>query len=170
MSTDDEIKKQYDLLYESISQKLQQQVESLGAIDTKSSILLAAIGVIFAGYLQLLTSSELGFTDLPVLVAVEILAFISSGFYVFRAFMLSKEETWRDDPRPSKLLEYFASHSDQGEYGLKDEVIKSMSESYELNDAKILDKYKHLHTARILLFIGIIVLVAHLFIILFSCW
>jgi hypothetical protein len=51
---DEDIKKQYDLIYENISSKLEQQIESLGSIDTKASILLAATGVIFAGYLQLL--------------------------------------------------------------------------------------------------------------------
>lgn len=54
-----DLKKQYDLLYENISRKLDQQVESLGSIDTKASILLATIGVLFAGYLQLLASQAL---------------------------------------------------------------------------------------------------------------
>ncbi len=50
-----DLKNQYDLLYENISRKLDQQFESLGSIDTKASILLATVGFLFAGYLQLLS-------------------------------------------------------------------------------------------------------------------
>lgn len=168
-SADEDIKGQYDLLYESISKKLEQQLESLSSIDTKASILLAVIGVIFAGYFQLLTSSELGFIHLRWLVMAELLLFALAGFFVFKAFLLGKDETWRDDPKPKKLLEHFAKHSDEGEYGMKDEIIKSMSESYEANFPKIDEKYAYLRKGRLLLYLGITILIAHLSIILFPC-
>jgi hypothetical protein len=167
MNNNEDIKKQYDLLYEMTSKKLEKQVESLGSLDTKSSILLATVGVIFAGYLQLLTSTEFGFKNIPWLVVLELMLFISSGFFIFKAFMLSKDETWRDDPRPKKLLKYFSENFERGEYNLKDEITKGMVESYECNDKKILKKYEHLHLARNLMYLGIITLLVHLFYIIF---
>ncbi|PIS08350.1 hypothetical protein COT76_01915 [Candidatus Berkelbacteria bacterium CG10_big_fil_rev_8_21_14_0_10_33_10] len=163
-----DLKKQYDLLYENISRKLDQQVESLGSIDTKASILLATIGVLFAGYLQLLASQEMGFKDYRIFVILEILSFLVAGFYVFKAFMLSKKEIWRSDPRPQKLIEIFSKNSNKGEYWLKDQIIKNMNEAYEHNDGLIIKKYNYFLRARGVLYFGIIVLVFHLISLLFS--
>ena len=167
---ENDIQKQYDLLYESVSKKLEQQVSSLGSIDTKASILLAVVGVVFAGYLQLLTSSVISFSEFPLFILLEIGAFVSAGFYIFKAFILDNNEVWRDDPRPKNLLEVFAEHSEKGEYWLKSEIIKSMSQSYEHNDILIIKKYDSLLIARRILYFGISLLVLHLLISLLICW
>lgn len=163
-----DLKNQYDLLYENISKKLDQQIESLGSIDIKASILLAAIGVLFAGYLQLLSNHEIRFSDYRIFVVLEILSFLVSGFYVFRALMLSKKEIWRSDPRPKKLIEIFSKNSKRGEYWLKDQIIKNMNKAYEHNDELIIKKYNQFHRARGILYFGISVLLFHLVLLLFS--
>ena len=162
------LKKQYDLLYENISRKLSQQIESLGSIDTKASILLVMIGVLFTGYLQLLSNQEMGFKDYEIFVILEILSFLVAGAYVFRAFMLSKKEIWRNDPRPQKLVEIFSKNSSKGEYWLKDQIIKNMNEAYEHNDGLIIKKYNYFLSAKCVLYFGIIVLVLHLISLFFS--
>lgn len=164
-----DIKNQYDLLYDNISKKLEQQMESLSSLDTKASILLAVVGVIFAGYFQLLTARGTGFTNYPLLMLLEIVAFVSSGAFTFLAFFLKRTEVWRDDPRPKKLLDLFAENSDQGEYWLKDKINKSMSESYEHNDVLITRKYEHLNTAKQLLYGGVALLVLHLLVTFIWC-
>lgn len=163
-----DLKNQYDLLYENISRKLDQQVESLSSIDTKASILLATIGVLFAGYLQLLGSQEIGFRDYRIFVIFEILSFLISGFFVFRAFMLNKKEIWRSDPRPSKLIEIFSKNSNKGEYWLKDQIVKNINKAYEHNDKLIIKKYNYFLKARSIIYFGIVVLVLHLTILLFD--
>lgn len=163
-----DLKKQYDLMYENISRKLDQQFESLNSIDTKASILLAAIGVIFAGYLQLLGSQEMGFKNYRIFVVLEIFSFLISGFIVFRAFMLNKKEIWRSDPRPNRLIETFSKNSDKGEYWLKDQIIKGMSEAYEHNDKLSVKKYNHFLIARSVLYFGIGLLAVHLIALLFN--
>ena len=157
-----DLKNQYNLLYENISRKLDQQFESLSSIDTKASILLATIGVLFAGYLQLLNSQGMGFEDYRIFVVLEILSFLIFGFLVFRAFMLNKKEFWRSDPRPNKLIEIFSKNSKKGEYWLKDQVIKNMNEAYEHNDKLIIKKYNYFLKARKILYFGICILVIHL--------
>jgi hypothetical protein len=163
-----DLKNQYDLLYENISRKLDQQLESLSSIDTKASILLATIGVLFAGYLQLLDSQGMGFGDYRIFVVLEILSFLVSGFLVFGAFILNKKEIWRSDPRPSKLIEIFSKNSNKGEYWLKDQVIKNMNEAYEHNDKLIIKKYNHFLRARGILYFGICILVLHLATLIFN--
>ncbi len=163
-----DLKNQYDLLYENISRKLDQQLESLSSIDTKASILLATIGVLFAGYLQLLDSQGMGFGDYRIFVVLEILSFLVSGFLVFGAFMLNKKEIWRSDPRPNKLIEIFSKNSNKGEYWLKDQVIKNMNEAYEHNDKLITKKYNHFLRARGVLYFGICILVLHLAALIFN--
>lgn len=76
----EDLKKQYDIVYEKVSIRLEKQVESLQAIDNKASILLAVIGIVFAGYLQLLSNSDLDFVKYPYLVIVELLLFVVAGF------------------------------------------------------------------------------------------
>lgn len=167
-NTNQDLKKQYDLLYENISRKLDQQVESLGSIDMKASILLATIGILFAGYLQLLVSQEIGFRNYRFFVVLEIISFIVAGLYVFRAFILNKKEIWRSDPRPHKLIYIFSKNSSKGEYWLKDQIIKNMNEAYEHNDQLIIKKYNYFLRAREILYFGIIVLVLHLILLLFN--
>lgn len=157
-----EEKRQYDLIYESVSKKLEQQISSLSSLDTKASILLATVGVLFAGYLQLLTSGWFLFNHFTVLIVIEIIAFTLTGFFIFKAFILDSNEVWRDDPRPKLLLEVFSKNFRKGEYWLKSEIIKNISDSYEHNDELIIKKYNSLLVARWILFIGVCVLVVHI--------
>lgn len=166
---ENDVQRQYDLLYESITKKLEQQVSALGSIDTKASIILAVVGVIFAGYLQLLTTAGTVFNNFAVLVTLELCMLLAAGFYIFKAFILNGDEIWRDDPRPKRLLEVFADNSKKGEYWLKNEIIKNMSDAYELNDALIVKKYDSLINARRLLYVVIPMLAVHLLLSLFGC-
>jgi len=163
-----DLQNQYDLLYENISRKLDQQFTSLDALDTKASILFATIGVLFAGYLQLLSDQKMGFGDYRIFVIVEILSFLVSGFFVFRAFTLNKKEIWRSDPRPNKLIETFSKNSGKGVYWLKDQIIKNMSEAYEHNDKLAIKKHNYFSKARVVLYFGISIFTVHLFASLFS--
>jgi len=166
---EDDLKKQYDLIFNTISSKLEKQVSSLSSIDTKVSIILASIGVIFAGYLQLISSEKLNLLNYPLITMIILIMFIISGFFAFKSFTLKRDETWRDDPRPSKLLKIFSEKSKEGEYWLKDEISKSMSQSYEENDKRIISKYEYLHKAKNFLFFGVIGLFIHVFISVFLC-
>jgi hypothetical protein len=157
-----DLKNQYDLVYENISRKLDQQFESLNSIDTKASILLAAIGVLFAGYLQLLGSQAMEFRNYKIFVILEIISFIASGFIVFREFMLNKKEIWRSDPRPDKLIEIFSKNSNKGEYWLKDQINRGMSEAYDHNDRLSIKKYNRFLIARNILYFGVCLLAFHL--------
>lgn len=164
-----DLKNRHDLIYENISRKLTQQIESLGSLDTKASIMLAFVGVIFAGYCQLLTADRLGFTDYPVLICLELLTLIVAGFFVFKTFFLRDEDFWRDDPRPDKLLAVFRDNPNMGEYSLKNEIYLSMSKSYTHNDALIKEKFIHLHTAKRILYIGVVIMFIHIFAVLIGC-
>ena len=168
MENNKDIKNQYDLLYNNISSKLEQQIESLNTLDTKASILLAVIGVMFAGYFQLFTCNEIEFKRYLPFVILEILSFVISGFFVFKAFILSKNECWRSDPNPKSLLDAFAKNSGKGEYWLKDQIMKNMSEAYSSNSSLASKKYRYFLAARAILYFGIIILVLHLVLSLFG--
>lgn len=163
-----DLQKQYDLIYDNISKKLEQQLDSLSSLDTKSSILLATIGVIFAGYLQLMSSDRFNFGNFKFLVIAELLLFLFAGFFVFRAFILNNKEKWYNDPRPSKLLRVFSQNSDKGLYWLKDEINNSINEAYEKNDILVKKKYNFLLIARMFLYGGIILLFLHIIFLLFG--
>lgn len=169
MEKEEDIKEQFDLIFDVVSKKLEQQVSSLGSMDTKASILLAAIGVIFAGYLQLLSSGSIVRFTYPIFVFTVLVSFILSGFYVFKSFMLKRDETWRNDPRPKTLLTAFSENSDKGVYWLKDQIIKNISSAYEINDALVLKKYENLHKAKKFLYIGVITLTLHILVSLLLC-
>ncbi|MBN1618316.1 hypothetical protein JW887_03170 [Candidatus Dojkabacteria bacterium] len=154
-----DLKEQYDFILESVSGKLDQQIEKLGALDTKSSIVFAVAGILFAGLLQIVQNDSL---DRLYLVIVEALLLIGSCFYTFRVFILSKKEIWRNDPRPSKLINTFSKNYKKGIYWLKLEVIKSISASYEKNDILFNQKYRWLRTAVWLLVAAIIILLIHI--------
>lgn len=168
MKNTDDLQRQYDLVYENISGKLDQQIKSLESIDTKSTIFLATIGIIFAGYLQLLASQEMGFGDYRIFIIPEIMLFLIAGFYIFRAFILNKNEFWRSDPKPSKLLETFSKNSDKGEYWLKDQIIKNMNKAYDHNDKLIIDKYNYFLKARDVFYFAISIFTLHLILLLLN--
>jgi hypothetical protein len=168
MNNSQDVKNQYNLLYENISRKLDQQFESLNSIDTKASIILATIGVIFAGYLQLLDSSKFEFINYRYFVVLEILSFLFSGFLVFSSFMLNKKEIWRSDPRPNKLQAVFSKYSNNGEYWLKDQITKNMVEAYEHNDRLITKKSNRFIRAKDVFYFGMFILALHLLMLIFN--
>jgi hypothetical protein len=164
---EDDIRSQYDLIYENTSKKLDQQISNLNAIDAKASTLLAVVGVLILGAFQLLTSKAIDPNDRLILIVLEFTLLSLSGFFTFRAIILNRKEGWRDDPRPEKLLEVFSKNADKGVYWLKDQIIKSISVSYEANDILVIKKYGYLLKARFCLFLGVIALFINLVFILF---
>ncbi len=166
-SRDNELEEQYDLIYDSISNKLEQQLGSLNALDTKANILLVGIGALLTGYFQLLSSSYLNFSSYTILVILELICFIAAGYFIFRTFLLRnhpthKKERWRDDPSPTKLLDIFSKNSAAGVYWLKDEINKSMAIAYDHNTRLLEKKYENFRIAKAMLFIGVSILFVHL--------
>lgn len=164
----DDIKKQYDLIYDNISRRLEQQIESLGSIDIKASILLATIGILTAGYFQLLASKSFSFSDFKYFVILEILFLFLAGIYSFKAFIQNRNEKWRNDPQPSKLVSTFVQNSSKGYYWLKMDIITWMVNANEKNTYLIESKYDAIRKARLFLLLSIILIIFHLSIALFN--
>jgi hypothetical protein len=164
----DDLKKQYDLIYENISRKLEQQIESLGSIDIKASILLATIGILTAGYFQLLSSKSFSFSDFRFFVIIEILFLFLAGFYSFKAFIQNRNEKWRNDPEPSKLVSTFVENRSRGYYWLKMDIIAWMVKANEKNTHLIETKYDAIRKAQYFLLVAIVIIIIHLSLSLFD--
>ena len=170
----DDLRRRYDYLHNTIAEKLHQQLDGLNSTDTKANILLVGIGALLAGYFQLLASDSFSsYRQYKVLVLLELLCFMMSGFFVFRTFLLRskpahKKERWRNDPEPQKLVDAVVNNSGKGEYWLKGAVTKHMVDSYEHNKKLLERKYDNFRLAKMALFVGVLLVFAHILLTLYN--
>lgn len=154
-----------DFLYSVTSQKLDKQLESLSSLDNKANILLVSIGVLSAGYFQLLANSP-SFKSYKYLVLIELFCFFMSGYVLFNTFLPKtlnpeKREKWRNDPSPRKLLNTIERYAEKDDAWFKNEASKSISEAYEVNKELIEKKYQKFMRAKLLMFFGALILLIH---------
>lgn len=148
------------LVYESIKDQLDQQISSVDSFATRSGLVLATCGVIFAGYLQLFASPLWLEKCDSILFLFEILAIIISGVFAFLSLVHgSEEEYWRYDPDPEKI--YRLLH-DQKQYDITDEVMRSMIAAFKHNQKLFKKKYRFLKLARYCLYVSGSIFIIHL--------
>lgn len=157
-----DLENQYDLVYSTIEKKLAQQLDRLSQFDTKASIILALVGILLAGYFQLLSASNINFRDYFYLIPSELILLALAGYWIFKAFLLKPNEYWRDDPEPTKLLDSFKENHVEGEYWFKDQIVKAMAEAYEENNRLSNKKYSYIQTAKKILYAAVILIGAHI--------
>ena len=155
-------------MYEIVSQKLEQQISLLRSLDTKASILLAAISLLFAGYLQLLDSELLDYRNFLLLVVTELYFFALAIATVLWLLFFNRTLTWRDDPEPDGLVSIYSVLREDNDQEflnfaeLKSAVLDNMAEAYEENRERVRRKGDDLWWAGTLVCSGLVVLVIHL--------
>lgn len=148
------------LVYEVAKNQLDQQIASIDAFTTRAALVLATCGVVFAGYLQLLSSELWIFNCHQKLFVFEIGAVILAGLFAFLALVFgSEKEPWRYDPNPEKLYQLAERVVD---LDIEDEVTKSMIESYNHNRTLFEKKYRYLGFARYALYCSVGIFMVHL--------
>ncbi len=190
------LKEQFDLVHETVSKRLEQQINMLSSLDTKASIFLALLGILFIGYVNFLIKYFDIFLEIPhwdfflvfilgrsitvfsfinwefcisiPIVVLNLLFFGLSVFYAFKAFILNKDEVWRNDPDPDKLLKSLFNNYKKGIVWLKTEIMINISESYKLNNQMFVEKYNHFIRARNFLYLAALLFLIHLVIYLIS--
>ncbi len=162
MQQSEDLRNQYRFVYESVSKKLAAQLVRLQTIDTKATIILAALGVVLVGLFQLIVAEKLTFREFKPLIVAEFILFLVAGTLIFKAFLLRKNEYWRDDPNPTKLHALFTTNWQRGESWLTEKTIEAMAESYESNANQIKIKHRYLRYGSLAFCLGIVVLLLHL--------
>jgi hypothetical protein len=164
-----DLPEQYDLIYEVISKRLEQQMDENKLLNDKVGTLLIVIGIAMAGLTQLIVSS-LGYMggNYKYLLVVEITMFAVSIYLVLKAFLLDPQENWDNPPHPSKLLETFSQHSFSTVAALKEEISKNIKVAYTRNRELKNRKYAYLVEARRFLYIGSALVFIHLCLLFFA--
>lgn len=172
MSAGSSVESEYDLVYENVAQKLEQQISMLRSLDTKASILLAAISLLFAGYLQLLVAGSLEYRTHQLFVLTELYAFGAGIFMVLRSLVFNGTLIWVDDPEPLQLVQAYydviaaeqisAEEAKEMLHDLKYGVIESIALAYEENRSSVDIKGGQLWWAGVLVSFGLFVLLVHL--------
>lgn len=144
-------------ILELISRRLDQQMESVDSFTTRAGLVLATIGVVFAGYTQMFSVPGWITKCTEPLFILEIIILLAAGFCAFTSLVYGGEkEKWRHDPDPKKLYENKDSDN------IEDEVTKSMIVAYEHNRDLCEHKYKWLQYARYALYLSAVVFIIHL--------
>ena len=160
--------KQIDLVSMISSSKLEQQLININSIDTKSNILAAIIGFSLAVYFQLITSDKLSFKDHRYFIIFELFCLLTAGYLVFRSFLVSKKEVWRNDPNPNKLIKYVSENPDKDINQLKTLLSRFYAEAYDINNRQIDFKYTYLRQSAYYFFAAISIIIIHFFIVLYN--
>lgn len=148
------------LVYESIRDQLDQQIFSVDSFTTRAGLVLATCGVVFAGYLQLLTSKPWMCSEVSLLSVFEILAVLVSGLFAFLSLAPGGEvDHWRYDPDPEKLYRFL---KDPRDLDITDEVTKSMILSYNHNRELMDKKFNYLKFSRRFLYLSGSIFALHL--------
>lgn len=157
-----DLREQYRFVYETVSGKLSAQIGRLQAIDTKATIILAAIAALLLGIFQLLGSENLTFREYKPLIVIELTGLFLAGGLVFRSFILGRYEGWRNDPNPKKLDAYFLKNWKKGTAHLQAKLITEIAESYETNRAQIKKKHRYQKYGSALFGFSVFVLLIHI--------
>ena len=149
----------YRDIFEIISKRLDQQMESVDSFTTRAGLVLATSGIVFAGYTQLFSVEGWICECTKPLFVLEILSIFASGFCAFTALTYGGEkEKWRHDPDPEKLYK----NKDGGEQFLQDEIMKSMISAYKHNRDLYEKKFSWLTYARYALYLSGTAFIIHL--------
>lgn len=164
----EDLRQQYDLIFDVLSKKLEEQIGLISNLDTKASIFLAVTGVVIAGVFVLVASDKLGYRDYKYFVCIELLLLTISGYFVFKAFILEKKEFWYTTPSPKKLLDAFSRNAYENVNFLKEDIIKSIREVYNDNAILATKKHKNFIIAQKFLYAGVILMLLHLVLLFFG--
>lgn len=153
---------QYDLIYNIVSNKLKEQLDSFNSVLQKANIMIAIIGIAITGYIQFTLTNQSILLEHPLLVLVVMLSLTLSLYWAIRAFILKPQEYFKDSPSPSGLLEAFSQGKFTNVYFIKDDIMRGIKESYEHNSTLIKLKHNFLYSSSRAFFIGFIFFMAHL--------
>lgn len=132
-----------ELIFSEVKEKLKDQFDSIGVLDTKSGIVLGFVGALLAA---LLNSDW--FIKLPCCCLLPILGLICLvALFALLAFLVRE---YRQDPEPSALIK---DYKDKNETETRGVLIKNFEESFNKNSKQIDDKKRYLNLSFILLFI-----------------
>lgn len=152
-------------VFDIISGRLDAQIDAVDAFNTRAGLVLATCGVIFAGYMQLLTSKEWVMSCHAVLFVIEIGLLLVAGGLAFAALAPGGEtEPWLYNPEPRALHELYGKH---GENLNIQRVMESMLKAYDHNADVFKEKYELLRRSRWFLYGSAIVFMYHLSIFIF---
>ena len=144
-----------------ISGRLDAQIESVDAFNTRAGLVLATCGMVFAGYMQLLTSKE-WLTDCNIwLFVIEIGLLLISGGLAFASLAPGADkDPWLYNPVPRALHELHEKFGEDLDIG---RVIESMLKAYDHNTEVFKEKYDLLRYSRWFLYGSAIIFTYHLF-------
>ncbi|MCF7815764.1 MAG: hypothetical protein K9M10_03540 [Candidatus Pacebacteria bacterium] len=144
-------------IFELISRRLDQQMESVDSFTTKAGLVLATVGVVFAGYTQMFSIVGWITECTEPLLIIEIITLFIAGFCAFTSLIYGGEKgRWHHDPDPKKLYE------NRENKNIEDDIAKSMVNAYEHNRDIYVTKYKWLQYARYALYLSALVFIIHL--------
>ena len=149
-----------DLTYDLVRERLAQQIDSVKSLDLKASIILAFIGVVFTGYLQLIDT----YSDITVIHIITILLIVLAGVYCVLIFVQFKGKDWRNDPEPKTLnsINRDQKFSEYSESELKEHIVNSIVFAYESNREIYKTRYKYLYISLSLVLAAVIMIAIQL--------
>lgn len=155
----------HKLLFEIAKDKLNQQLAAVDSFTTRAGLILATCGVIFTGFLQLMTSVSWSSATDSRLFFIEVSLVLIAGFCAFLSLAIGGEKgSWDDAPNPEEV---YRQMSNNKQYNLLDEATRSMIEARKTNNALFNEKFRLVQISRYTLTASGAVFIIHLILHLF---
>ena len=130
----------FELIFDEVEDKLSVQNNLVPGLESKSAIILATIGFLFSGYLRMLTYWE-AYRSYKFITMLEMATLSVAIAFALYSLYLAKNQRWRLDPSPRKLIDLVKSNSSKSVEWVQQQITNSRLKAMDGNAKLIAQMY-----------------------------